>query len=276
HWTRSGQCGLIDRVERLEAVGVEVHSCNTDGLFGSASRRDRRWEDVLRAWQAETELPLEVVPLRRLVILATNRYAYVDCRGGVKRKGDTLKDDRDPFATPSFLVVGDAIVHAFLGDIPPERTILTCQDPARFCGLTVPTEAMSDPVVYDEATGQEYRMPKPCRWDRAKESESSLRLRYTNAAGNKATPPNAEHIRVWSSLPAVPWRGLDYAWYFGMARAEVHKVRSYPHLARKLVGDHAGAHRLLDLGLTPCPKHAKKLPAGATAKCPTFLWDWDS
>ena len=37
-------------------------------------------------------MTLEVEPLKRLAILATNRFATLDAKGKIKRKGDGLKD----------------------------------------------------------------------------------------------------------------------------------------------------------------------------------------
>jgi len=148
--TLTGQLMLVDLVERLQAARVEILSGNTDGLLFRARRDDGRWRDALDAWQKDTELTLEINPLECLLILATNIYASRDLRGKVKRKGAQLKDAITPNTKSDALVIGDAIVSAFLDNIPPEVTIAAETRLSRFCFVTRSSGTLKEGVAIDD------------------------------------------------------------------------------------------------------------------------------
>ena len=115
-------------------------------------------------------MKLDVEPLKRLAILATNRFATLDVKGKIKRKGDGLKGSFSPLHAPNSLVINDAVVNALLRDIPPERTVWECQELVRFCRVTRRSSKVSEAVVLDEKTGEESGLPRVTRWYRAKGS----------------------------------------------------------------------------------------------------------
>ena len=150
--TISGQLMLIDLIERVTAAGIEVLTANTDGLVlrvRRSEKAEKRLARILRGWQDDTELLLEIEDLQRLATLATNQYAVLSARHKIKRKGSKLKGDLSPLTTPNALVVNDAVVDALLRDIPPERTIRGCRDLVRFCSITTRSGKCDSLVIRD-------------------------------------------------------------------------------------------------------------------------------
>lgn len=271
--TLSGQIMLLDLIERLVGIGVPVVAANTDGLFLRPRRGDDRWREVLADWQRDTAMTLEVEPLRRLVVLATNRYATRDTHDKVKRKGDGLKGSFSPFASPNSLIVNDAVARALLFDVPPERTVRECTDPARFCNVTRRTAAVVRAELVDEATGETTELGKLTRWYKAR--ESSLKVRHTTARGH-TTPRNAVGIALAADLtPGTIPADLDRSWYIAQARKAIQGVPGYPHRAGRFLRDNPPALAVREAGLVPCPKREKAQPAGSDPGRPTYLWDWD-
>jgi hypothetical protein len=273
--TISGQLMLIDLIERLTAIGVPVVSANTDGLFIRPRRTDDRWREVLVEWQADTAMTLEIEPLKRLAILASNRFATLDNKGAIKRRGAGLKNAFSPLAAPNSLVVADAVVAALLRDVPPERTIRACDELVRFCHVTRRSVKVIAAALVDIKTGDETELPKVARWYRARESPRKIVHRLEG--GRATTPTHADSIGLAldiesGRLPA----DLDYAWYEREARRTIQKVPGYRHRSRRRLEDHTAATRLLNLGLLPIPKRCKRLPPGSDQKRPTLLWDWSS
>jgi len=166
--TLSGQLMLIDFIERLIDAKVRVISANTDGLFLRVPREDRHWREILKKWQADTNMMLDVEPLKRLAILASNQYATRDAKNKVKRKGGELRGALDWTHSPSFLMINDAVANALLFDVPPERTIFECRDLVRFCSVTKRSSKAASMVMVEGDTATE--LPRVTRWYRAKDS----------------------------------------------------------------------------------------------------------
>jgi hypothetical protein len=270
--TLAGQLMLIDLIERLTAAKVQVISANTDGLFLSVSRKHRGWRAILKEWQADTGMKLDIEGLKRLAILASNQYATRDARDRVKRKGGELRGALDWSHTPNHLVVNDAIVQALLFDVPPEVTIFGCNDPVRFCSVTKRSGDASAMVLVDGDTAAE--LPRVTRWYRARDSSKSIEIRF--AAGRHTTPSGAQAVAICQDIPADFPDDIDWAWYLGQARRKIQRVPGYRHRSRRRLLGHTAAGEVLAAGLLPVPKKGKVQPAGSDVKHPTLLWDWSS
>ena len=271
--TLSGQLMLIDLIERLTEAGVEVVSANTDGLFIRPRRDDDRWWTIIAEWQRDTEMVLEVEPLKRLAIVATNNYATLDIKGKIKRKGDAFKGSLTPKDTPNSLVVNDAVTDALLRDIPPERTVRICTDPVRFCRLTRRSGKVTRAVLHDETTGRETELPKLARWYRAKGSR--LRIVHHFDGSRHTTPRDAIGVKLAMDLPDRLAVDVDFGFYIGQARRTIQKVRGYRHLAPRQLEGHPLALEAKAAGLVPVPKWGGKAQlSGSDPSVPTFLWDW--
>jgi hypothetical protein len=271
--TLTGQLMLIDLIERLTEAGVTVLSANTDGLVIRVPRRLNGWRSVINEWQRDTQMKLDVDPLKRLAILATNRFAMLDCKGGIKRKGDGIKDSLSALAAPNSLVVNDAVVAALLQDVPPERTIAECQDPIRFCRVTRRSSKVVSAVLLDETTNEETALPKVSRWYKA--TGSSCRILHRLVSGRHTTPTDARGIRLALDLAdgTLPV-DLDRSWYVGQAREVIQCVPGYRHLSpTRLLGDRL-ALEVFNHGLLPIPKRGEALFPGSNPKSPTLLWEW--
>ena len=100
----SGQLLIIDLIERLIDAGVSVISTNTDGLFFRAHQDNDRWTGVIDAWEADTGMTLETVPIEALVVEATNHYAVrplaVEPPSGRPGAGATLRTRPTGGASP--------------------------------------------------------------------------------------------------------------------------------------------------------------------------------
>jgi DNA polymerase len=269
--TLSGQLMLLDLIERLTEAGVTVLSANTDGLFLQIKRSDKNWRTVVEEWERDTELKVDIEPLKRLVILATNMYAVRDMKDRVKRKGKTLRGGLDCTHTPSALVIPDAVAQGLLFDIPPEKTIFACREAVRFCYLTRRSGKAVSMVAIAEGT--ETELPKVTRWYRAKGSKRDIQTRFEG--GRHTTPAGAKGVEICQDLPAsgLP-KDLDWAWYLGEARRKIQSVPGYRHMSKKRLQGDPAATRLVQEGLTPVPKDGKRQSAGADPKHPTLLWDW--
>jgi P4 family phage/plasmid primase-like protien len=270
--TISGQLMLIDLIERLTRAKVRVISANTDGLFLKVSRTDEGWREILNQWQADTGMKLDVDPLRRLAILASNQYATRDVKDRVKRKGGELRGSLDWTHAPNHLVVNDAIVQALLFDVPTDKTIFSCRDLVRFCSVTKRSSKAAQMVLVD---GDEVtELPRVTRWYRARDTSRRIETRFEG--GRHSTPSGAQAVTVCQDLPA---RGLpddiDWTWYLGQAQRKVQNVPGYRHLAKRHLKGNPIATRILEAGLTPVPKRGKAQPAGSDAKHPTLLWDYN-
>jgi P4 family phage/plasmid primase-like protien len=268
--TLSGQLMLCDLIERLTEAKVRVISANTDGLFLRVPRNHRTWREVLKTWQADTGMKLDVEPLKRVAILASNQYATRGAKDTVKRKGGELRGELDWSHAPRTLVVNDAIASALLFDIPPERTIFECRDPVRFCSVTKRARDALMVMIEGEA---ETELPKVTRWYHARDSSRLIQMRYDN--GRNTTPAGARGVTLCQDLPAEGRPDdLDWAWYLGQARRKIQRLPGYRHrAASRLQGDQA-ATLVRQAGLLPVPKNGKAQPAGSDAKNPTLLWQW--
>ena len=270
--TISGQLMLLDLIERLDAAGVRILSCNTDGLFLKVGRRDRSWRRILKEWQADTGMSLEIEPVHRLAIVATNNYAVKMRDGRHKRRGTSLRGSLDPEHVPNHLVINDAIAAALLEDCPPEVTIRQCTDGVRFAGLLRSPSATDRPVLRD-ASG-DTPLPTITRWCHNSEIQNKV-VRDHGSSGAAI-----ENIVLTNDL-SERWPG-DVAevmdrdgWYPRRARRELQKVKLPQFLTKKLARSNHLAAAVHKLGLTPAPKWAgKNVLAGTDARQPTPLWEW--
>lgn len=281
--TLSGQLLIIDLVERLTAAGAEVLFVNTDGIVLRHRRGDLRWKLALDGWERDTGLALDVEPLLRLLILSTNHYATLGRGGRVKRAGDGLKGSMTHLTTPNELVVADAVADALLSDVPPERTIRACRDPARFCRVARATE--DRPSVLVEEDGSEVDLPGVFRWykarDRTRRLPSSAAIFRTSPAagggsGRRVKQPGGGQAALALELtPGVIPGDLDHSWYIARASQVVLGVRGHRNRDPRLLQGHGPALEVLGRGLVPAPKwKGKAQGAGSQAARPTFLHDW--
>jgi hypothetical protein len=278
--TVTGQLLLLDLVERLQAVGIEVLSANTDGLFVRRPSDNFDFEATTWYWEQDTGMKLELEYLARLAIASTNHYASLDLHGKVKRRGDAFKAEfatcssPSTFALPNSLIVGAAVTDALLKDIPPERTVGGCRDLLMFTRIARRTRAVAEAVLRDDETGAEAPLPKVVRYYLAKASRK--RIVHRLAGGKQTTPREARGIELAMDIPpGPPPEDLDRSRYIRAARKLIQSVGGYRHRDAGLLGEHALARAVFDAGLLPVPKwDGKAQMPGSDARRPTLLWDW--
>jgi len=131
--TVSGQMGLLMLVESMYLNGIEVISCNTDGVVCRIDRNllDKYYE-IAHAWEKATNLELEFTPYKKYVRRDVNSYITEKEDGDTKEKGAFLKevDLKKSYHMP---IVAKALHAYFIKDIPVRKTIEDCKDIMEFC-----------------------------------------------------------------------------------------------------------------------------------------------
>ncbi|MBV8236992.1 MAG: hypothetical protein JO075_14955, partial [Acidimicrobiia bacterium] len=272
--TLSGQLLLVDLIERLDQVGAEVLSANTDSAIFRTRRDDERWRQVLADWERDTAMVMDVDSLDTVLLLGTNIYATRDLKGKIKRRGAGLKGNPDPEKVLNSPVVADAVVAALFDGVPPETTVVAEQNLARFCAVVRTSSKVAEAVLVDDATGRETPLGKITRW--YKVAGSKLRIVHRMLSGRETTPAKATGITLAQDLTdaTIP-PDLDLDHYIAEARKAVNAVSGDHRLNPSLIPDHGPARGALDRGLVPFPLlDGGALPPGADPGRPTYLWDW--
>jgi hypothetical protein len=131
--TISGQMGLLMLVEGMYLNGIEVISCNTDGVV---CRIDRNLEDkyyeIAHAWEKATGLELEFTPYKKYVRRDVNSYITEKEDGSTKEKGAFLKevDLKKSYHMP---IVAKSLHAYFINGVPVRETLEKCKDIMEFC-----------------------------------------------------------------------------------------------------------------------------------------------
>ena len=208
---------------------------------------------------------LDVEPLRRVVILATNIFATLGRDGSIKRKGGRSGATWTRSTRPTALVVADAVAAALLRDVPPERTVRACTDPVRFCRVTPASRPRcGGPSWSTRPTARKSELPKVTRWYKAR--DSTLKIRHDTDEGR--TPP-----RSTPSASASPWT-WPRAGCRGPRSVLVHRPgpqgrpgrpRLPPPLAEAAWATTPGPGGPRPRTV-PCPKRGKAQPAGSTRR----------
>lgn len=131
--TISGQMGLLMLVEGMYMNGIEVISCNTDGVVCKIRRNmlDKYYE-VAHAWEKATSLELEFTPYKKYVRRDVNSYITIKEDGTTKEKGAFLKevDLKKSYHMP---IVAKALYAYYVYGTPVRKTLEDCKDIMEFC-----------------------------------------------------------------------------------------------------------------------------------------------
>ena len=131
--TITGQLGLLMLVEDMYMNGIEVISCNTDGVVCRipCGLEDKYYE-IAKAWQAKTGLELEFTNYKKYVRRDVNSYITIKDNGDTKEKGAFLTEAEldKAYHMP---IVAKALHAYFVKGIPVEETINNCKDIMEFC-----------------------------------------------------------------------------------------------------------------------------------------------
>ena len=275
--TLTGQLMLIDLLERLDSAGAEILSVNTDGLYFQTRRDSDAWHKVLSAWESDTGMALETTPLDALVIEATNNYATLSATG-VKRRG-TLSGDLSWRNVPNSLIVADAVLAALLNNMPPESTIYSCVDPAKFVNITR-RNSTTDGYLINDTTGEETPLPRLIRWYKAVGSPYRIEHRSTDAAGKirKTTPPGGNRHPTVDGSAGTRSNTRRHRHFVVHRRGQGRGSWPTATLITSIPSGCAGiAGGLGPPRPRPRPQPAlggKKSPKGSKKDHPSYFWDW--
>jgi hypothetical protein len=279
--TLSGQLLLLDLCERLVEAGVQLLSCNTDGVYLKVRRGDEGWRKVLDAWESDTSLTLETLLVELLIIEATNNYAVKYPDGRWKRRG-SLSDEVTWDRVPAGGAVACAVLAALEGGVLPEVTVRgLSRDPAKFAFVTRRDRGKAGFLI-DDRSGTETPMAgRLSRWYKGLGSPFRIEYRWVDKDGkaHRTTPPGATNVQLLMVMPAPgeTLGDIDFSWYAGEARRRVMQFPDFPHTDPKWLADSEIALDLHRRGLVPCPKwEGKKSPKGSKIQYPSYLWDWSA
>ena len=131
--TISGQMGLLMLVEGMYSNGIEVISCNTDGVVCKI-RRDMlpKYYEIAKAWEKATGLELEFTPYKKYVRRDVNSYITVKEDGTTKEKGAFLKevDLKKSYHMP---IVAKTLYAYYVNGTSIKKTLEQCRDIMEFC-----------------------------------------------------------------------------------------------------------------------------------------------
>jgi hypothetical protein len=131
--TLSGQMGLLMLIEGLHNEGIQVISCNTDGVVCRIKKgKMEAYKRVCAEWQTKTNLELEFTPYAKYVRRDVNSYITVKKNGDVKEKGAFLTevDLQKAYHMP---IVARALRKYFVDGIDIHDTITGSKDIMDFC-----------------------------------------------------------------------------------------------------------------------------------------------
>ena len=131
--TISGQLGLLMLVEDLYSNGIQIISCNTDGVVCRIPRElETMYYEIAKNWEEVTSLELEFTPYKKYVRRDVNSYITEKEDGHTKEKGAFLKevDLKKSYHMP---IVPKALYAYFIKGIPVRQTLEECKDIMEFC-----------------------------------------------------------------------------------------------------------------------------------------------
>jgi hypothetical protein len=131
--TVTGQMGLLMLIEDLHLNGIQVISCNTDGVVCRIDRAlEKTYYAVAKRWEKTANLELEFTPYKKYVRRDVNSYITEKEDGHTKEKGAFVKevDLKKSYHMP---IVAKALYAYFIKGIPVRQTLEECKDILEFC-----------------------------------------------------------------------------------------------------------------------------------------------
>lgn len=229
--TITGQLSLLMLIERLEAIGIECVSGNTDGVI-SKYNKSRRQEvrDVIAQWEKDTNFKTEETKLLGVYSRDVNNYialkdyaepeaSYLDEQLGFKTKG-TYSERGSALNSvlsknPEALICNDAVLHYLKNKTPIEDTIRNSKDINRFTSVR---------TVKGGAEKDGYYLGKVVRWYYPENERGCISYVLS---GNKV--PKTEGARPMMDLPDKLPTDIDYDYYVGRAEEMLYDIGVWKH-----------------------------------------------
>jgi hypothetical protein len=135
--TITGQLALLMLIDKIENVGIQVVSANTDGVVIRCPRARRGELDaVITEWETETKFATEETTYRAIYSRDVNSYIAVKDDGKVKTKGAFSErgsaGDSRLSRNPENFVCLDAVIAHITEGTPIADTVNACTDVRRF------------------------------------------------------------------------------------------------------------------------------------------------
>ena len=149
--TLTGQLSLLMLIERMECVGINVVSANTDGIVLKLPRaRHPEMLEIVAQWQRDTGFKMEETNYSAIYSRDVNSYVAVKTDGKLKRKGAYGEVTIDK--NPAGVISVDAALALLTKGIPVAQTVRECKDIRKFlCVRTVKGGAVKDGVYLGKA-----------------------------------------------------------------------------------------------------------------------------
>ena len=208
--TVTGQLSLLMLIERLELVGINVVSANTDGIvIKCPTARQAECDAIVKQWEVDTGFETEDTQYLAVFSRDVNNYIAVKKKfdkqakrwlyeaDGCKTKGAYAKTGLQKNPTNQICV--DAVLELLTKGTPIMTTVRSCVDVRKFVSVrTVKGGAVKD--------GQ--FLGKSIRWYYAAGEQGEIV--YADS-GNKV--PRSEGAKPLMDLPALFPQDIDYEWY---------------------------------------------------------------
>jgi len=124
--TLTGQLSLFMLIERLEAAGIQVVSCNTDGVVALVDGTDEdTYYNIIQQWQDETNFTMSFSEYQGLYARDVNNY-FTITNNGVKRKG--VFTETSVMKNPTGQVVTNAVIEYIANGTPIEEYVHGVED----------------------------------------------------------------------------------------------------------------------------------------------------
>lgn len=206
--TLTGQLALLMLIDKIEYVGIQVVSANTDGVvIRCPHSRRSKLNNVIAEWERETNFQTEETVYQAIFSRDVNNYICIKEDGKIKAKGAFSKrgsaGDSALSRNPENFICLDAVTDYLTKGVPIEETINSCIDIRNFVTVRNVKGGAAKSGVY---------LGKCIRWYFS--TEMLGEINYV-LSGNKV--PNSDGAKPLMELPEKLPLDIDYAKYIAKA-----------------------------------------------------------
>lgn len=234
--TITGQLSLLMLIERIERVGIEVVSANTDGIVIKCPRaRVDELDAIVEGWELDTSFVTEATEYRALYSRDVNNYIAIKDDGTPKLKGAYAEPGL--MKNPQNEIAVDAVLAHITEGKSLYRAIRDCDDIRKFVTVrTVNGGAIwgVDEVEIErisEKTGKRLKSGVGYDTANAEYLGKAIRFYYSNEVEgcihyktNNNRVPKSEGARPLMTLPESLPDDIDYGWYVKEARSILKEI----------------------------------------------------
>lgn len=205
--TVTGQLTLLMLIERLELVGIQVVSANTDGIAIKCPK-DRRGElnAIISEWERDTGFETEETEYRALYSRDVNNY-IATYKEPLKNKDGSLTYAKVKGAyakpglqkNPTNMICVQAVIALLVEGTPIATTVRTCRDIRQFVSVRTVKGGAVKAGVY---------LGKSIRWYYGRNTDGTI----VYAESGKQVP-RSEGAKPMMDMPAQFPDDVNYEWY---------------------------------------------------------------